>query len=545
MKHRLLSLFLLFSIVSFGQIELEHTYNNALITRINLEFSGEKYYEFKSATNELVLYNDDHTWWKTILLPAPAPSMFTSTRVFHVSDAEFNQDSNLEIIYGYYNFDAPYYESKVIAEDGTVLLTIPNALKVTLNKIPGLSNKLITENTANNVVSKVYSVPELILENTYTNGQINRVNLENSGEKYYLLNKTTNEAQLYNTNHTIWKTVSLPKPSEALYSETAIGVISENRINTDSLLEIGYSFYTVAGNIYTYESVIVNENSDVLLTLPATFSAKINTIDGLSDKLIATIVHYDNTIGRYYSSNVYTLPGLALEKEYDSEIIRVKLENSGEKYFSTNPTDSYARTYNADHTPWKSIFLDIPFDMYQGSVHVDIISETKIALDPLLEIGYGYVYYSPLMYTEYYGRVMNENGLTYLNTTGAQSYTLSEFPNLPNKLIELINFPDVFENTSNYQTSVYSIDATMGTSGFQNKKTIEIAPNPANSVVNIASTTQIVEASIFNILGAKVKDIKAQNLTKINVENLSSGMYLLTLLDNNNQKSVHKITISH
>jgi hypothetical protein len=46
-------------------------------------------------------------------------------------------------------------------------------------------------------------------------------------------------------------------------------------------------------------------------------------------------------------------------------------------------------------------------------------------------------------------------------------------------------------------------------------------------------------------LGAKVKDVKAQNLTKINVENLPSGMYLLTLLDINNQKSVHKITISH
>ncbi len=162
MKKPIILLMLFFTMLSFGQIELEHTYNNALITRINLEFSGEKYYEFKSATNELVLYNDDHTWWKTILLPAPAPSMFTSTRVFHVSEAEFNQDSNLEIIYGYYNFDAPYYESKVIAEDGTVLLTIPNALKVTLNKIPGLSNKLITENTANNVVSKVYSVPELM-----------------------------------------------------------------------------------------------------------------------------------------------------------------------------------------------------------------------------------------------------------------------------------------------------------------------------------------------------------------------------------------------
>jgi hypothetical protein len=194
---------------------------------------------------------------------------------------------------------------------------------------------------------------------------------------------------------------------------------------------------------------------------------------------------------------------------------------------------------------WKSIFLDIPFDFGSVGLRVDIISENKIAADSLLEIGYCYVYYSPLMYEEFYGKICNENGLTYLDTTGTQSYTLSVFPDLPNKLIELINFPDVFENTPNYKTSIYSIDATMGTSGFQKNSTIDVAPNPSNSVVNIASTTQIVEASIFNVLGAKVKDVKAQNLTKINVENLPSGMYLLTLLDINNQKSVHKITISH
>ena len=531
---------LFFTMLSFGQIALEHTYNNAIINRVNLEYSGEKYYEFKRATNELMLYNADHTLWKTIVLPAPAPTNYTGTNLIHISEAVFNSDADLEIVFSYYNTTLPGYETKIMSENGAVLATLDNVYNASLSQIDGLSPKLIGISYNPNK-SKVYAIPELTLEHAYEEGIVSRIKLENSGEKYCLTDKVNGTENIYNSNHTIWKTISLPIPSGANYLDNIL--LSEAIIPSDNLLEIGYNYYKVIDNVYyTLGGKIINENGAELLFVPTATAFSLSVLDGCETKLIATL----RLPSSASCSNVYQIPSLTLEHSYPSLMSRIKLENSGEKYYtSENPTTNFIKVYNPDHTLWKSIFLDIPFDFGSVGLRVDIISENKIAADSLLEIGYCYVYYSPLMYEEFYGKICNENGLTYLDTTGTQSYTLSVFPDLPNKLIELINFPDVFENTPNYKTSIYSIDATMGTSGFQKNSTIDVAPNPSNSVVNIASTTQIVEASIFNVLGAKVKDVKAQNLTKINVENLPSGMYLLTLLDINNQKSVHKITISH
>ncbi len=47
------------------------------------------------------------------------------------------------------------------------------------------------------------------------------------------------------------------------------------------------------------------------------------------------------------------------------------------------------------------------------------------------------------------------------------------------------------------------------------------------------------------MLGALVKKEMAQNSTKIDVEELPIGIYIVNLTDSNNQKSTHKITISH
>lgn len=526
---------------SFGQIELEHTYDNAYITRVNLEYSGEKYYEFKTATNELVMYNADHTLWKTILLPAPAPTKFTQTSLFHLSEARINPDNNLEIMFGYYG--ASGFECKVISEDGTEITILNNVQSVKWSEIPGLPAKLITTFYNGSYSSKVYSLPDFALEHSYSEGIVSRIALENSGEKYSILDKINGNIKLYDQYHSLWKTVALPKPTEAIYSD--FNIVSETLINPDAVLEIGYTYYTYENNVTVYAGKVVNEMNVALITIPEAKSMFVDVIPNVENKLIVTINHDSPFNGLYASSNVYQLPSLVLENAYESEIARVNLENSGVKFYtSRNPMGSFAKIYNANHTIWKSIFLDIPFDSNAIDLTLNIISETKIASDPLLEIGYCYVYHSPLMYDEYYGQVMNENGLTYLNTSGTQAYVLSEFPDLPIKLIELINMPDVFENTSSYDSNVYSIDASMAANGFQKDSSITITPNPTHSIISITSAATIVEAKIYNMLGAEVKAMKAQNLTRINLENLPSGMYLIDLTDVNHQKSTHKIFVA-
>ena len=64
--------------------------------------------------------------------------------------------------------------------------------------------------------------------------------------------------------------------------------------------------------------------------------------------------------------------------------------------------------------------------------------------------------------------------------------------------------------------------------------------------ININSiSTPIIEATIYNINGIVVKKEIAPNITKIDVDELPMGIYIVNLTDFNNQKSTHKITIVH
>lgn len=532
MKIRLQLLLFFFTCNTFAQITLEHTYDDNAVTRVKLEYSGEKYYVVKKATNELIFYNADHTLWKTIALPASTPNPFVPTKVFHVSESKINPDTNLEIIFGYFNATTTSYESKIISENGTTLLTIQNALNVSFNEIPGLPDKLITENIPSNVISKIYSVPELTLENTYTDGNVRRIKLENSGEKYYLLDKVNNNAKIYNSNHSLWKTVGLPKPINAIY--TNIDVISETQLNPDALLEIGYSYSITANNITQYEAKIVNENDIVLLTVPNSNRLQISSIEGLQDKLIT-----ENIINYVNSTNVYNLPSLTLENVYESQVKRVKLENSGEKYYtSASLLNNQVKIYNSNHTLWKTI--NLPLVQIQNNPIVNFLSESMIEPNALIELAYTYNT-GLLNGWGYSSKVVNENGTILLEPDYVIGLYISQIQGLQNKLI---GYNYDYGNDS-YIGKVYSL-GNLGTLDYNKNAKVFISPNPAKSFLNINSIfTSIIEATIYNMNGALVKKETSQNITKIDIDKLPTGIYIVNLTDFANQKSTHKITILH
>ena len=535
MKRLLLFLLLLVSFNSFAQITLEHSYFNSAVTRIKLENSGEKYYALTYATNELVFYNSDHTLWKTIVLPATIPNstipLFFPPRVeiINVSETKINTDTNIEVIFVYYKTDTNVKDCKIISENGTTLLTINNISSVELSVISGLSDKLIATGTTE---TKVYSIPELVLENTYNYGNLKRIKLENSGEKYYLLDKTNNDAKIYNANHSLWKTASLPKPTNLNYTD--IDFISETKINPDALLEIGYSLSETTNNTTTYLSKIVNENNVELLNLPSSRKLVINSIDGLADKLIAELPIYFNK----YNTNIYTIPSLSLEKAYENQVSRIKLENGAEKYFtSANTLENKLKIYNADHTVWKTINLSFSSAMFNPDMEINFLAETKINPDALLEFSYTYSTGLLGLGYEYSSRVINENGDILLNDNSFSSLQLNEISGLPTKIIGFTSYP--------IGRFVFSV-GNLSTSDFNKNDNVIMYPNPAKSFININSiSTPIIEATIYNINGIVVKKEIAPNITKIDVDELPMGIYIVNLTDFNNQKSTHKITIVH
>lgn len=124
---------LLFSSICKSQISLEHSYpassKSNFISLVNLANSGYKYVLVDKINNTLKLYNLNHSLWKTISLNVP--SGYTLGVVLNISETLFNLDALLELSYSYSKFiqTNPSYmsnESKIINENGSVLLTIQN-----------------------------------------------------------------------------------------------------------------------------------------------------------------------------------------------------------------------------------------------------------------------------------------------------------------------------------------------------------------------------------------------------------------------------------
>jgi hypothetical protein len=77
---------------------------------------------------QLLLYNMEHTLLKAV--PLPTPEGYYLADIQHVSETLFNDDNLIEFVYIYSKYvsvDLSYYytyESRVINENGTVLLTL-------------------------------------------------------------------------------------------------------------------------------------------------------------------------------------------------------------------------------------------------------------------------------------------------------------------------------------------------------------------------------------------------------------------------------------
>jgi len=88
----------------------------------------------------------------------------------------------------------------------------------------------------------------------------------------------------------------------------------------------------------------------------------------------------------------------------------------------------------------------------------------------------------------------------------------------------VIDYVRVFQNTG------LSIDENFA-------KKFSVYPNPTSSLINISSTEQVDRVDLYNPLGQIVLS-KTNNLTKLNIENLKQGLYVLKLYSGD--KSVTK-----
>lgn len=143
-----------------GQLTLEHTYNGYTYVA-DLSVSGYKYYALDTQNETLKLYYPDHSIWKSVNLSVPNGYQLMTT-VYNVSENLFSLDDKIAFSYSYYTTTPTYQaETKIINENGTVLLTIPGATYAYAVEVDGEAKLLayITNYSTNITTTKVYDLP--------------------------------------------------------------------------------------------------------------------------------------------------------------------------------------------------------------------------------------------------------------------------------------------------------------------------------------------------------------------------------------------------
>lgn len=527
----LLFITLLFSESGLCQtFNFEHHFLEGNVELINLDVSGTKYLVVDKESNQMNFYDSDYTLWKSINLPVP--DGYTLFAWPHISEGIINSDANLEIAFIYIldNAQIQVPHSRIVSETGTILKE-DNFVRYSFSELAGLDTKLFYTSHPGGEFT-ICSLSGLIPEFTFPR-QLNRIKLEISGEKYYSFNPATQSVEFLNADYSIWKNVPIESPVGNTY--ISIQFVSETAINPDDTLEICY--------ISSTDCLIINELGDNLLNVPGAYAAKLDRIEGLSDKLMVKVADNGGNWGETIS--VFSLPVLEFEHQYSGhQVGRIKLENSGEKYYVAEIGPYYTGQnqillYNSEHELWKTILL--PVGPVQSVINVSGISETAFAADDKVEAIY--TTNDEVLLDTYFpeSHIINETGQILFSQPVSAALQMSMVDGAP-KLFSQIIYGDF--GTHYLQSKIFAIDNAMQVSE-QLLNSITIYPNPSPDTFYIESQEkEIITIEIINLNGQLVDRLESFNIVSYNCKSLRTGMYFMRLTDSDLKKSVQKIFIS-
>lgn len=150
---------------------------------------------------------------------------------------------------------------------------------------------------------------QITLEHTYT-ASAYITDLEQHGMKYFDMDVYTNSCNIYNLDHSLWKSIALDVPQGNYLSD--IRYVTTNLFNEDDLVEVCYTWYNYDSiNLYfTYTTNIVNEEGTQLLTVPGANYTEVVEAGENDFKLLAYVWDY-SVIPSTLETRVYDIPGTA------------------------------------------------------------------------------------------------------------------------------------------------------------------------------------------------------------------------------------------
>lgn len=134
------------------------------------------------------------------------------------------------------------------------------------------------------------------------------VKLETLGYKYYLMDVPLGQCRIYNTDHSLFKTINCNVPGGFYLYD--IKFISEKTFDADAGIELlcTYYIYNSAKAYYDYDSKIINEDGSALVTIDGSLYNYINKTGENTYKLFSYCYDYSVSPEKVWT-NIYSLPG--------------------------------------------------------------------------------------------------------------------------------------------------------------------------------------------------------------------------------------------
>jgi len=151
-----------------AQPVFEHTFSESA-SLCRLETMGEVFYSMDVINKQCLIYNMDHSLLKSI--PLPCPAGYYLADIQYVSETLFNNDDLVELVYIYSQYvptETSYFykfESKVINENGSILLTLPGVGFTRVFETAGQHRKFLAYKYDYSLIpyltsTHVYSLPD-------------------------------------------------------------------------------------------------------------------------------------------------------------------------------------------------------------------------------------------------------------------------------------------------------------------------------------------------------------------------------------------------
>jgi hypothetical protein len=130
-----------------------------------------------------------------------------------------------------------------------------------------------------------------------------------SGYKYFQMDVVNSKCEIYNMDHSLWKTVSLDVPNGMYLYD--IRFVSESLFNTDSKVELAYIYYSYDTTLYyyTYYCKVIDETGMELLSIPGCSFLDVRSVGAEGYKMLAYVYDY-SIISWTVNTHVYSLPGI-------------------------------------------------------------------------------------------------------------------------------------------------------------------------------------------------------------------------------------------